>query len=240
MEESRRRWEDEKFRYRQEEAQKIVVRYIRRLSSLYTVKTGYGFIRHIECRTKSWESMQAKLERKGFPVDFDTAIENLNDISGVRIICYTMKEIYWIARQFGKEMVPCTDEGKEIFQVVKVKDFIRKPKKSGYESYHLILDVLVDGESSRETHFDSDKKINNGKNKNSGCLQCPDSVRVELQLRTIGMDAWASLDTMIRYKNQGEFPEECMKKYTRVNKQFDKLIQKMKTLGKNGQNGGNK
>lgn len=201
--EFRREIENEEFQNMHLQAQQVMLRYMQKLNSIYKIKTGYGFIRHLENRTKTVDSIEAKLKRKSYPVTFENATTKLNDISGVRVICYTMKEIYWIARQFDGDDVPKLENGKKIFQVVKVKDFIRKPKKSGYESYHLIIDV------------DAGLK----------------PVRMELQLRTIGMDAWASLDTMIRYKNQGGFPvefAECMAKYTKVNKQFDKLIQKMK------------
>lgn len=240
-EEIRQRWEEKEFQSRQQLAQKMVVRYIRKLDSIYMIKTGYGFLHYVECRTKTPNSIAAKLERKGYPVDFDTAVMKLNDISGVRIICYTLKEIYWIARQFGGQEIPRTWEGKELFTVIKIKDFIRKPKKSGYESYHLILDVRTEEVCEQKDVRDTNKTEPNKKEKtgkttdkeNKEQKKFPETVRVELQLRTIGMDAWASLDTMIRYKSQDEFPQElteCMKRYAEVNKQFDELIQKMKTI----------
>lgn len=66
-------------------------------------KTGQGFVRFIETRMKTPESIAEKLQRKDYDVDFDTAVTALNDISGVRCICYSVKEIYWIARQIGKQ-----------------------------------------------------------------------------------------------------------------------------------------
>ena len=51
---------------------------------------------------KTPESIYNKLRRKGYQVDFATATEKLNDLSGVRCICYSVKEIYWIARQISK------------------------------------------------------------------------------------------------------------------------------------------
>lgn len=71
---------------------------------------------------KTPESIAEKLQRKDYDVDFDTAVTALNDISGVRCICYSVKEIYWIARQIGKT---------DTYTVVKAKDYIRKPKKMG-------------------------------------------------------------------------------------------------------------
>ena len=61
-------------------------------------------------------------------------------------------------------------------RVVAVKDYIEHPKPNGYRSYHLILEVPV---------FFSDRKKD---------------MRVEVQIRTIAMDFWASLDHQLKYK----------------------------------------
>lgn len=62
--------------------------------------------------------------------------------------------------------------------VVATKDFIHNPKPNGYRSYHMIVDVPV---------FFSDAK---------------ESLRVEVQLRTVAMDFWASLEHEIKYKKE--------------------------------------
>ena len=137
-----------------------------------------------------------KLERKGLAPDFATAVEELNDISGVRCICYSVKEIYWIARQIGKDPA---------FTIVKAKDYVRKPKKNGYESYHIVMDVPVTQKKNTEM------------------------VRVELQLRTIIMDAWAGMDNRISYKREKDVSPEMTKrieKYAKIGRRLDKLIQK--------------
>lgn len=60
--------------------------------------------------------------------------------------------------------------------VVAIKDYIKHPKENGYRSYHLIIEVPV---------FFSEEKRN---------------MRVEVQIRTIAMDFWASLDHQLKYK----------------------------------------
>ena len=60
--------------------------------------------------------------------------------------------------------------------VVSVKDYIKNPKPNGYRSYHMIVEVTV---------FFSEAK---------------EYVRVELQIRTVAMDFWASLEHDIKYK----------------------------------------
>lgn len=61
-------------------------------------------------------------------------------------------------------------------KVIMIKDYIRFPKPNGYRSYHMILEVPV---------FLSDEKKR---------------MRVEVQIRTIAMDFWASLDHQLKYK----------------------------------------
>ena len=175
-------------------ARQQVKLYMEELNVLYQQQTGYGFIRFMEERMKRPESIYGKLLRKGYEPDFETANEKLNDISGVRVIAYCLGEIYWIADRVALE-------GR--FPLRKVKDYIRKPKKNGYESYHMILEVpVLNGD---------EEKI----------------VPVELQLRTIVMDAWASMDTRISYKKKKNLPleeERRIKKYAKLGKHLDCLL----------------
>ena len=68
--------------------------------------------------------------------------------------------------------------------VLEVKDYIRKPKPNGYRSYHMIVEIPV---------FFSD---------------CKRPMRVEIQLRTVAMDFWASLEHQMKYKkNSADRPE---------------------------------
>ncbi len=60
--------------------------------------------------------------------------------------------------------------------VIEIKDYIKNPKPNGYRSYHMIVEVPV---------FFSDKKL---------------AMRVEVQIRTMAMDFWASLEHQLKYK----------------------------------------
>ena len=66
-------------------------------------------------------------------------------------------------------------------KLVKVKDYIQHPKSSGYRSLHLIVEVPIF--LLNQKHF----------------------VKVEIQLRTIAMDFWASLEHQLRYKKDFDF-----------------------------------
>jgi putative GTP pyrophosphokinase len=60
--------------------------------------------------------------------------------------------------------------------LLQVKDYIKNPKENGYRSYHMIIEIPV---------FFSDRK---------------QYMRVEVQIRTMAMDFWASLEHQVRYK----------------------------------------
>lgn len=68
--------------------------------------------------------------------------------------------------------------------VLEVKDYIKNPKENGYRSYHMIVEVPV---------FFAKKKMN---------------MKVEVQLRTIAMDFWASLEHTMKYKKNIENADE--------------------------------
>jgi len=72
-------------------------------------------------------------------------------------------------------------------KVCSVKDYILNPKPSGYKSYHLIVTVPI---------FLSDRIID---------------AKVEIQIRTVAMDFWASLEHKIYYKFEGNAPEHIKK-----------------------------
>ena len=67
--------------------------------------------------------------------------------------------------------------------VVSVKDYIRHPKESGYKSYHMLVTVPI---------FLSDRVVD---------------TKVEIQIRTMAMDFWASLEHKIYYKFEGNAPQ---------------------------------
>ena len=67
--------------------------------------------------------------------------------------------------------------------VIYVKDYIRNPKPSGYKSFHMLVSVPI---------FLGDKVVD---------------TKVEIQIRTIAMDFWASLEHKIYYKFEGHAPE---------------------------------
>lgn len=130
----------------------------------------------IKSRLKSPESIYDKLERKGYPVTVENIREHLSDVAGLRVICSFPDDIYRLANLF-------TRQGD--ISLIKKKDYIQKPKESGYRSLHLILNVPVF--LSSEVRY----------------------VKTEIQFRTIAMDFWASLEHQMRYKKNVENTEKA-------------------------------
>ena len=76
--------------------------------------------------------------------------------------------------------------------LIRQNDYIDKPKESGYRSLHLVMEIPV--YLSKTEH----------------------NVRVEIQLRTIAMDFWASLEHQLHYKNSAEVPDSVRRELFRV------------------------
>ncbi|MBE6877052.1 MAG: GTP pyrophosphokinase family protein [Ruminococcus sp.] len=146
--------------------------------SEFSVKFQRNPIHSIESRIKSPQSIVGKLQKKGLELSAKSAQKNLMDIAGIRVVCYYIDDIYAIS-----ELLTMQRE----YKIVKVKDYIKKPKPSGYRSLHVILMVPV--------YLATQKK----------------EVPVEIQIRTIAMDFWASLEHQLHYKTKS-IVSEALKK----------------------------
>ena len=104
-------------------------------------------------------------------------------------------------------------ENHKDIRVISVKDYITYPKASGYKSYHMIVTVPV---------YLSDRIVD---------------TKVEIQIRTVAMDFWASLEHKIHYKFEGNVPErikneliECANLVTDLDARMRTLNEEIKTL----------
>lgn len=121
----------------------------------------------IQNRLKSPESLRNKLIRKNLPYTMEAIEDNIFDVAGVRVICSFVDDIYMLADCLLRQ---------DDITLIKRKDYIQNPKKNGYRSLHLIVEVPV---------FLQDEKR---------------FMKVEVQLRTIAMEFWANLEHQLRYK----------------------------------------
>lgn len=100
-------------------------------------------------------------------------------------------------------------------RVIAVKDYITFPKASGYKSYHMIVTVPV---------YLSDRTVD---------------TKVEIQIRTVAMDFWASLEHKIHYKFEGAAPDhirnelvECAKMVSDLDARMLQLNNEILMIGK--------
>lgn len=91
-------------------------------------------------------------------------------------------------------------------QVVSVKDYITYPKPSGYKSYHMLVTVPV---------YLSDRTV---------------ETKVEIQIRTVAMDFWASLEHKMHYKFEKDAPQHIKDELIECAKLVSDLDERMLTL----------
>lgn len=163
----------------------------------YKIIYNYNLIDHINTRIKSSKSIIDKMERKKLKMTYKEMMENINDIAGIRIICANREDIYKILEIVKK--IPN-------FEILKEKDYVKKPKKSGYSSYHIILNVPV--------AFSKDVLY----------------IKVEIQIRTIAMDLWSEIEHDVKYKSDQEISKSDKKKLLECAKLIMKLDKKMSSL----------
>ncbi|MGD7045675.1 GTP pyrophosphokinase [Jeotgalibacillus proteolyticus] len=99
-------------------------------------------------------------------------------------------------------------QNQQDIKICEVKDYIKNPKPNGYQSLHLLLEVPV---------FMSDRVEN---------------VCVEVQIRTIAMDFWASLEHKIYYKYNKEVPQKLVDELKEAALSAAQLDRKMEGIQK--------
>lgn len=164
-------------------------------------------IESIESRIKSVRSIMEKMERKNIridPLDLDTTIAKIE------------QNIFDIAGirvicSFPEDIYKIAEQliSQDDITLIRKKDYILEPKPNGYRSLHLIVEVPV--------FFSTGKR----------------GMKVEVQLRTIAMDFWASLDHKLKYKKDIENQEyiaDELKKCADIINATDYRMQELRKL----------
>lgn len=154
-------------------------------------------IQNVSQRIKTPESIYAKMIRKGLKPDFSVAKEKLNDLIGIRIVCLFVDDVYEIAEMLKNQ---------KDLTLIKEKDYIAKPKKSGYMSLYLIMKVPVCIDNKIETKT------------------------VEIQIRTTGMDFWSVLEYQLLYKKNVKGADKIGKELKGYSDEIASLDRKMLKL----------
>jgi len=158
---------------------------------------GYNVINHITSRIKTPESIIHKMEKKNYEINYQNLVEKINDIAGIRIICTFKDDI---------EMVKNVIKRLQTIEVLKEKDYIKNPKKSGYSAYHIIVELPLKYQG-QEVY-----------------------VKAEIQICTMAMNFWATEEQKIKYKATGKVSKFESKKLEIYAKIINKLDEKIKRM----------
>lgn len=154
-------------------------------------------IEHVKSRIKTPKSIARKLIKKGYEPTLENALEYIDDIAGMRIICSFPEDIYQIADFLTEHLT---------MNIIRIKDYIKNPKDNGYRCYHMHVEVPV---------YTFGKK---------------EQVKVEIQIRTIAMDFWASLEHKIRYKKDTEISQSINDELAKCAELISVLDERMQSL----------
>lgn len=132
----------------------------------------YSPIEQVTGRVKTISSILEKAQKKG--IDLSSFEENIDDIAGIRIICQFVEDIYKVVDIIKK---------RSDMRITNEKDYINNAKKSGYRSYHLVVDYAVE------------------------TLKGKKELQVEIQIRTLAMNFWATIEHSLQYKYKQNMPE---------------------------------
>ena len=198
-----RQMEEDAFLEPYKEACRYIEQKLEKINIEYSEKLGRNFIGQTICRIKTPESCLNKMIKKKYIVKQQTAQEYLSDISGIRVICNFLDDLYRLAEILKED---------EKLEVIKTKDYVKKPKSSGYQSLHMIVLVPVDGVGKK---------------------------RVEIQIRTQAMNLWAVVEHHFVYK-KGDYEKcefekdlkECARAIYKIDKKMLVIREKMEAACK--------
>lgn len=159
---------------------------------------------YCKSRIKQPESMIAKLKCRGLKTDAHTAVSQMHDAVGVRVICSFQDDVYRISDWLGR---------RHELTILTVKDYIAYPKPNGYRSLHLIVSVnsmqenglkaeiqlrtiAIDFWAALEHQMKYKKNIGHEKTIQSELKRCADEIAsVDLSMQTLRdlilNDRWA-------------------------------------------------
>ncbi|MGN0618090.1 MAG: GTP pyrophosphokinase family protein [Ruminiclostridium sp.] len=178
-----------------------IISRIEQLEKKLSDRAGRPIVDNIISRIKSPESIARKLVRKNRNVTPRNALTTLHDLIGIRVVCPFQDDVFLMAEEISKDIG---------FEVVNIKDFVSKPKSSGYRSIHIIL----------------------------ACKDaCGRQLFAEIQVRSVAMNYWAILEHQLCYKSEDdrvralqEQLKECAKEIAAIDIKFYKLRRKIERL----------
>ncbi|OPJ60103.1 GTP pyrophosphokinase [Clostridium oryzae] len=137
----------------------------------YRRKNEYSPIEFVTGRVKEVASILEKAKKLDIPMD---SIQDMEDITGIRIMCQFVDDIKKVA-----EIIKKRDDMEVLYE----KNYVTNVKPSGYRSYHMIIRYTVN------------------------MAEGPQQILAEVQIRTLSMNFWATIEHSLNYKYKHNIPE---------------------------------
>ena len=132
VEEMKLHMEESEFFLESEKIIRPIMLEIDQINQKLSEECGRPVVEYMKWRIKTSESIVKKLYRKQRKPTFESAVKNINDMIGIRIICSFQDDVYKMTKEIRK--IP-------EMKIKKVKDYIAHPKSSGYRSIHIIIEL---------------------------------------------------------------------------------------------------
>lgn len=149
-------------------------------------------------RVRKFDSFYEKIERKKYSSPFD----EVEDICGIRVICYYNSDVDRINSIIKKEF--------DILEDLNKSEQL-SPKEFAYRSHHFIVKTNKDWQSAPN-------------------YRNLDNYKAEIQVRTILMHAWAEIEHKLNYKNDAQVPDKFQRKLFRLSAKFEEADEQFEEL----------
>jgi putative GTP pyrophosphokinase len=150
------------------EAERKLLEMVERYVEMAESSAGIKPVEKFQSRIKSSQSMIGKLKRLNLEVNVQSALYEVYDAVGIRIICGFIDDVYRVAEWISNQP--------EI-EIVSQKDYIAYPKPNGYRSFHMRVKLRTGSAAG---------------------------IFAEIQIRTMAIDFWATLEHELKYKKSIE------------------------------------
>ena len=155
-------------------------------------------IEFVTGRVKPLASIYDKSLEKGIPFEpSEKLARHMQDIAGLRMMCQFVGDIQTVVELLRQ---------RNDLRIIEEKDYISREKKSGYRSYHVIIEYPVQTITGEK------------------------QIVVEIQIRTLAMNFWASIEHSLNYKYKGIFPEEIQLRLQRAAEAAFQLDEEMSQI----------
>ena len=160
-------------------------------------EAGIGYLA-INCRIKSFDSFLKKIDRK----HYDNPFVQIEDICGIRVICYYRSDMEKICEVVSREFEVLEGEDKE--ELLDDNQF-------GYRSFHYIVKIREDWLAAPNY-----KGLGN--------------LKAEIQVRTNLMHTWAEIEHKLEYKNDDDIPTKFKRKFSRISAKLEEADEQFEEL----------